>query len=36
MELMPKGVVRRNGEELTLPIEVQLEETVIRPGEKIH
>lgn len=38
MELMPKeAVVRRNGEELTLPVEeVQLLETVIiRPGEKI-
>jgi len=38
MELMPKeAVVRRNGEELTLPVEeVQLGETIIiRPGEKI-
>ncbi len=38
MELMPKeAVVRRNGEELTLPVEeVQLSETIIiRPGEKI-
>jgi len=38
MELMPKeAVVRRNGDELTLPVEeVQLEETlIIRPGEKI-
>ena len=38
MELMPKeAVVRRNGQELTLPVEeVQLGETVIiRPGEKI-
>ncbi len=38
LELMPKeAVVRRNGEELTLPVEeVQLGETVIiRPGEKI-
>lgn len=38
MELMPKeAVVRRNGEELSLPVEeVQLGETIIiRPGEKI-
>jgi Cd2+/Zn2+-exporting ATPase len=38
MELVPKeAVVRRNGEELTLPVEeVRLGETVIiRPGEKI-
>jgi len=38
MELMPKEpVVRRNGEELTLPVEeVQPGETIIiRPGEKI-
>ena len=38
MELMPKeAIVRRNGEELTLPVEeVQLGETIIiRPGEKI-
>ena len=38
MELMPKeAAVRRNGEELTLPVEeVQLGETIIiRPGEKI-
>ncbi len=38
MELMPKeAVLRRNGEELTLPVEeVQLGETIIiRPGEKI-
>lgn len=38
MELMPKeAVVRRNGEELTLPVEeVQTGETIIiRPGEKI-
>jgi Cd2+/Zn2+-exporting ATPase len=38
MELMPKeAVVRRNGEELTLPVEeVQLGEAIIiRPGEKI-
>jgi len=38
MELMPKeAVVRRNGEELTLPVEeVQMGETIIiRPGEKI-
>ncbi len=38
MELMPKeAVVRRNGEELTLPVEeVQSGETIIiRPGEKI-
>jgi Cd2+/Zn2+-exporting ATPase len=38
MELMPKeAAVRRNGEEITLPVEeVRLEETIIiRPGEKI-
>ncbi|OGP90396.1 MAG: copper-translocating P-type ATPase [Deltaproteobacteria bacterium RBG_16_48_10] len=38
MELIPKeAVVRRNGKELTLPVEeVQLGETIIiRPGEKI-
>jgi Cd2+/Zn2+-exporting ATPase len=38
MELMPKeAVIRRNGEELTLPVEeVQPGETIIiRPGEKI-
>jgi len=38
MELMPKeAVLRRNGEEITLPVEeVQLGETIIiRPGEKI-
>jgi Cd2+/Zn2+-exporting ATPase len=38
VELMPKeAVVRRNGEEITLPVEeVQLGETIIiRPGEKI-
>lgn len=38
MDLMPKeAMVRRNGEELTLPVEeIQLSETIIvRPGEKI-